>query len=257
MAQKKKPSDVELRERAETLRLYGLLAEWSKLGQAAWVLPLIEAEESERTRRSQEYRERNAKIGAFKDRIDFNWKHPRKIDRQQIDELFSLEFLQEGQNVVFVGGNGVGKTMFARNLAHAAVSQGHTTRYISAADMLTDLAAHNGAGLRTRLKRYVSPKLLVIDELGYFSYDNHHADLLYEVVSRRYELELPIVLTTNRAFKEWNEVFEGAAVLTTLIDRICHRVEVVQIDADSYRQVEGQKEARARQANRRKKAVKK
>lgn len=253
MPRKRQPTDSELRERAEKLRLYGLLAEWSKFAAQDWILSLIEAEESERARRSQEYRLRNAKIGAFKDRSDFDWKHPTKIDRQQLDELFTLDFLDEGRNVVFVGSNGIGKTLFARNLAHAAVTQGHSTRYVSAADMLTDLASYNGSMLRNRLKRYVSPKLLVIDELGYLSYDNLHADLLYEVVSRRYEQEAPIVLTTNRVFKEWNEIFEGSAVLSTLIDRICHRVEIVKIEGESYRKVEGQRAARSRQASRRRK----
>ena len=174
-----------------------------------------------------------------------------KFNRRQIEELFSLEFLQEGRNVVFVGSNGIGKTMLARNLAHAAATEGHPTRYVSAADMLTDLASYNGSTLRNRLKRYVTPKLLVVDELGYLSYDNTHADLLYEVVARRYEQETPIVLTTNRPFKEWNEVFEGSAVLATLIDRICHRVEIVNIEGESYRKVEGQRDARSRQAARR------
>jgi DNA replication protein DnaC len=252
MARKQRPVEAELKQRAEKLRLYGLLAQWSSFGGAEWVIPLIEAEEEERAIRSQEYRLTNAKIGAFKDRADFDWKHPKKIDRQQLDELFSLEFLEEGRNVVLVGPNGVGKTMFAKNLAHAAVSRGCATRYLSAADMLTDLASYNGATLKNRLKRYVSPRLLVIDELGYLSYDSQHADLLYEVVSRRYEQEASIILTTNRSFKEWNEVFDGSAVLTTLIDRICHRVEIVQIDGLSYRQVEGQRDAEARSASRKK-----
>lgn len=203
MARKRLPTDTELRSRAEKLRLYGLLSEWATFGKQTWLLPLIEAEETERARRTQEYRLRNAKIGALKDRADFDWKHPKKIDRQQIEELFTLEFLDEGRNVVFVGQNGIGKTMFARNLAYAAVTEGHPTRYLSTADMLIDLAGYNGSMLRNRLKRYVQPKLLVLDELGYLSYDAQHADLLYEVVSRRYEQEAPIVLTTNRPFKEW------------------------------------------------------
>src|SRR5690606_37749192 len=151
------------------------------------------------------------------------------------------------------GGNGIGKTMLARNLAHVAAKQGCTTRYISAADMLTDLASYRGTMLRNRLRRFVTPKLLVIDELGYLSYDNEHAGLLSEVISRRYGQEASSVLTTNRPFKEWNEICEGSAVLPTLIDRICHRVEIVQIDGESFRKVEGQREARSRQASRRKK----
>jgi len=242
--------DDELRKRAQALRLYGLLSEWATLAKEPWVAALIELEERERARPSQEYRLRNAKIGAFKDRGDFDWKHPTKIDRLQIDELFTLDFIGEGQNVVFLGPNGVGKTLFARNLGHAAVTRGWATRYVSASDMLTDLASYNGSTLRDRLKRYVSPRLLVIDEIGYLSYDNQHADLLYEVVSRRYEQEASIVLTTNRPFKEWNQVFEGAAFLATLIDRLYHRVEVVEIDGESYRRTEAKLKAKKKRLSR-------
>ena len=255
MSKKRTPPE-ELRERAKKLRMYGLLASWATLADEPWVEMIIELEETERARRSQEYRLRNAKIGAFKDRADFDWKHPKKIDRLQIDELFTLDFVDEGQNVVFVGPNGVGKTMFARNLANASVNRGWATRYVSASDMLTDLASFNGATLRARLKRYVAPRLLVIDELGYLSYDNHHADLLYEVVSRRYEQDASIVLTTNRAFKEWNLLFEGAACLATLIDRLCHRVEVVRIDGESYRKTEADAADKRKKSARKKKAPK-
>lgn len=254
MTRKKMPTLEELRERAKKLRLYGLLASWGTLANESWVPLLIELEEAERARRSQEYRLRNAKIGSFKDRADFDWKHPKKIDRLQIDELFNLDFIEEGQNVVFIGPNGVGKTLFARNLAHASVNRGWATRYVSASDMLTDLASFNGATLRSRLKRYVSPRLLVVDELGYLSYDNLHADLLYEVVSRRYEQETSIILTTNRVFGEWNQVFEGAACLATLIDRLCHRVEVVEIDGESYRKTEAKAQAKKKKSSRKKNA---
>lgn len=257
MSKAKNPSVEDLHERVRKLRLYGVLGAWERIASKPWLAELIELEEEARSRRSKEYRYRNAKIGAFKDRADFDWKHPQKIDRLQIEELFSLSFVTEGQNVVFLGPNGVGKTLFARNLANAAVERGWATRYVSASDMLTDLASYNGSTLRNRLKRYVTPKLLVIDELGYLSYDNHHADLLYEVISRRYEAELPIVLTTNRPFGEWNQVFESSACLTTLIDRLCHRVEIVEIDGESYRQTEGKLRARNKRAARKKRPTKK
>lgn len=250
----RKPPDDDLLERAKKLRLYGLISQWPSIHEETWVVRLIEYEETERARRSHEYRLRNAKIGPFKDRADFDWSHPTKIDRLQVDELFSLDFIAEGQNVVFLGPNGVGKTLFARNLAYAAVTRGLATRYVSASDMLTDLASFNGSTLRHRLKRYVSPRLLVVDELGYLSYDNHHADLLYEVVSRRYEARLPIVLTTNRPFSEWNQVFEGSACLATLIDRLCHRLEVVEIDGESYRKCEAKTRAKKNRARRSKKS---
>jgi len=244
------PED-ELRALAKKLRLYGLVAHWGEVASKPWLPHVIEMERAERARRSHEYRLRNAKIGTFKDRSDFDWKHPKKIDRAQIDELFTLDFIDEGINVVFVGPNGTGKTMLARNLGYEAVSRGISTRYISASDMLASLGGLTGSMLTHRLRRYVNPTLLVIDELGYLRYDAHLADLLYEVISRRYDAEASTVVTTNKPFAEWNQVFEGAACVATMIDRLCHRVELVQIHGPSYRATEAKTRARKRSAKRR------
>lgn len=249
MAKTTKVHDLdELHRRAKTLRLYGLLSAWGKLCSQSWVPELIELEEAERARRSREYRINNAKIGAFKPIADFDWKHPKNIDRRLIEDLFELDFITEPANVVLVGPNGVGKTLLAQNLAYEAIIRGHAVRFTSASDMLNDLSGLDGSALKMRLKRYVSPKLLVIDELGYLSYDNRHADLLYQVVSRRYDKQASIVLTTNKPFAEWNSVFDSAACLVTLIDRLCHRCEIVAIEGDSYRV----KESKQRATNKRK-----
>jgi len=244
------PED-ELRVLASKLRLYGLLAHWSEVAHEPWLRKIIEMECEERARRSHEYRLHNTRIGTFKDRADFDWKHPRKVDRAQIDDLFTLDFIEEGMNVVFVAPNGTGKTMFARNLAYDAVSRGINTRYISASDMLASLGGLTGSMLTLRLKRYTTPKLLVIDELGYLRYDCHLADLMYEVPSRRYEAPASIVITTNKPFAEWNQAFEGAACVSTMVDRLCHRVELVAIDGDSYRATEAKMRAKNRRAKRR------
>ena len=245
---KTKVHDVDdLCRRAQKLRLYGLLSEWSRLCTLGWVAELIELEERERVRRSLEYRINNAKIGAFKPVVDFDWKHPAKIDKALVEDLFELDFITEPANVVFVGPNGVGKTMLAQNLAYQALVRGHAVRFTSASDMLNDLSGLDGSALKLRLKRYVSPRLLVVDELGYLGYDNRHADLLYQVISRRYESRSAIVLTTNKPFAEWNSVFDSAACLVTLIDRLCHRCEIVSIEGDSYRV----KEAKQRAVNKR------
>jgi DNA replication protein DnaC len=246
----KKPDLEELRRRALKLRLYGLLAHWSTYANEPWLRKLIEIEEAERTRRSKEYRIRNAMIGVFKPIVDFDWKHPQKIDRFQIDELFSFEFLTEKTNVVFMGPNGTGKTMIAQNLAFQAVERGTATRFCAASDLLNDLSSLDGAALRQRLKRYVSPTLLVVDEVGYLRYDNRHADLFYEVVRQRYQRGGSIVLTTNKPFSEWNTVFESAACLVTLLDRLCHRCEVVEIAGPSYRAKEAKERASKKRSRR-------
>lgn len=241
----------ERRRRATKLRLYGLLAAWDELGAKPWVPRLLELEERERARRSREYRIRNAKIGVFKSMADFDWKHPSKIDRAHVEELFELAFLDEPANVVLLGPNGVGKTMLAQNLAYESVIRGHATRFCVAADLLNDLSGLDGATLRARVKRYVAPKLLVIDEVGYLRYDDRHADLLYEVVRRRYDKGGSIIVTTNKPFSEWNQVFESAACLVTLIDRLCHRAEILEIRGASYRVKESKARSKRKRGARR------
>ena len=158
----------------------------------------------------------------------------------------TLDFLKDASNVVLVGPNGVGKTMCACNLGYQAVLAGRTVLFITAAQLLGELTSlDSDSALRRRLKHYAAPDLLMIDEVGYLSYSNRHADLLFELVSRRYQNKSTVV-TTNRAFADWGEVFPNAACVVSLIDRLMHRAEVVRIDGDSYRA----KEADERQAQR-------
>ena len=147
-----------LYERACALGLHGLCARWGEFGDAPWVPLLIEVEESERRRPSLERRLRRAKIGAVRPMADFDWKHPKKIPRGQVEELFELRFLGDStpQNLILLGPNGVGKTMIAKNLAHHAVTRGYQVRFTEAAAMLNDLATQDGpAALRRRRHRYI------------------------------------------------------------------------------------------------------
>jgi DNA replication protein DnaC len=244
----------ELRARLRQLGLYGLLARADDMASKPWVAELLNIEEEERQRRSLDRRLRHARIGAFKSIADFDWTWPRKIERQGIEELFGLSFLDDGINAILVGPNGVGKSMLLRNLAHHALVQGNTVRVTSASDMLADLAAQeSSAALGRRLRRYTMPRLLCIDEVGYLSYSNRYADLLFEVVTRRYDLQKSIVLSTNKAFAEWSEVFPHAACTVTLVDRLVHRSEILEIEGDSYRLKEAKERAALRTASRRSK----
>lgn len=239
----------DLMERAKALGLHGLLAHWEEFADAPWLGRLLELEEAERARRSLERRIGDARLGRFKPMADFDWSWPTKVDRQLVEELFGLGFLADAANVVLVGPNGVGKTMVAQNLAYQALLGGHTALFTTASAMLNELAAADGGlALGRVLKRYTTPRVLVIDEVGYLSYDNRHADLLFEVVTRRYE-QRSTILTTNRPFGEWNEVFPNATCVTTLVDRLMHRAEVVQVTGNSFRR----KEALERTAEREKK----
>ena len=213
-------------------------------------------EARERSRRSLERRLRAAHIGQFKPLADFDWTWPGQIDRGAVEDLMALQFLADATNVVLVGPNGVGKTMCACNLGYQAVLAGHTVLFVTAGQLLGDLAAlDSDSTLRRRLRHYAAPDLLLIDEVGYLSYSNRHADLLFELVSRRYQHKSTVV-TTNKAFAEWGEVFPNAACVVSLVDRLMHRAEVVRIEGDSYRAKEAQERVTARTRQRMAKAGK-
>jgi len=246
-------NDEPLRKRAAALHLNGVVAHWPEVATAGWVSQLVEWEEAERTRRSLERRLKDARIGRFKPLADFDWTWPTRCDRGAIEGLMSLEFIAEADNVVLVGPNGVGKSMMVKNIAHQALIRGHTVRFTSAGALLGDLAAlDSDTALRRRLRHYAAPDLLVIDEIGYLSYSNRHADLLFELVSMRYEAKSTVV-TTNKAFSEWSEVFPNAACVVSLVDRLIHHAEVISIEGESYRLKEAKERAEQRGRQQRKK----
>ena len=154
----------ELQNRANALRLYGLLAHWPDIAAEQWVAPLLQWEEDERGRRSLERRIRDAHLGTFKPLCDFDWAWPRRCDRVAVEELMALEFVKDTANVVLIGPNGVGKSTLALNLAYQAIVHGHTALFTTAGQMLGELAAlDSDSALRRRLNRYASPDVLVVD----------------------------------------------------------------------------------------------
>lgn len=236
-----------LRERAARLNLVGLVAHWEEHRDTTWLPKLLEQEEAERERRSLERRLREARIGRFKPISDFDWSWPKEIDRDLVDDLFTLGFLSEAVNVVIGGEHGLGKTMIAQNLAYQAVLRGYTARFVRASELLNDLLARpSPAALGARLRQLARPDILVIDEVGYLSYDTRHADLLLEALSRRH-LEKSTVITTNRRFQDWNQIFPNAASAVALVDRLVQRAELLWIVGESYRRKEAaEREARCR-----------
>lgn len=229
------PTDDDSRRSAlRRLGLFGLLANWEQVRPLEWLSMVIDYEQRERQRRSLERRLRFARLGAFKPLCDFDWQWPKKIDRSAVEELCSLDFISELANVVLIGPNSTGKTTLAKNLAHLALLGGYSARFTTASAMLNDLAAQDSAAaLNRRLRHYCRPALLVCDELGYLSYDSRYADLLFEVVTRRYQ-QRSTIITTNKIFSDWNQVFPNAASVVTIIDRLVHKAEIITIEADSY-----------------------
>src|ERR1044071_2231235 len=211
---------------------------------------LAQTEAAERAHRSLERRLRLSEIKKFKPMADFDWSWPTKIEREVIERALTLDFLPEARNLILVGSNGLGKTMIAQNICHQAVLAGHSVLFRSAAALLEELHRQTLEGRHRKLRTYANVGLLCVDEVGYLSFDDKSAYLLYEVINRRYERK-SVILTTNRAFKEWNEVFPNAVCIVTLLDRLLHHADVTVIEGDSYRVRESEQEMKARRRKKR------
>lgn len=204
-------------------------------GPVEMLTHVAEMETAERARKSVERRLRRSRLGRFKPMADFEWSWPTRIDRDAVEAAVNLDFLPEARNVVLVAAQGLGKTMVAQNIAHQAIQKGHTALFTTASQMLLDLCGQESArDLERRLKHYAAPTVLCVDEVGYLPYDTRNADLLFQVVSRRYE-EKALVLTTNLAFSDWAQAFPNGACATALIDRIVHHADIITIEGKSYR----------------------
>lgn len=199
---------------------------------------LVELERRERDMRNLAARTRLATLGKFTPIDQFDWNHPRKVDQKLYEHLYAtLDFIDRGDNVLLRGPSGVGKTTLAQNLGFAALVRGYSVRFSTLAALLTDLLRRESLPALERClrHRYLSPRLLIVDELGYLPCDSRSADLLYNIVSRRHEAR-SIAITTNLPFKLWGTVFPGAACVVALIDRFVQHCHVLDIDADSWRQ---------------------
>lgn len=235
-----------LRRTAEDLPDVLARATKSRWSPTVLLEELARAESQDRAQRSLERRLARARLARFKPMAEFDWSWPKALDRDAVERVLRLEFLADGSNVILAGAQGLGKTMIARNVGHQAVLQGHSVRSVTAAELLLDLGAQETArALERRLRAYVKPRLLHLDELGYLTYDTRAADLLFQVVSRRYE-RASILVTTNLAFKDWGTVFPNGACVTALIDRLTHHAEIITLSGESYRRREAEAAQKAR-----------
>jgi len=188
--------------------------------------PLAAAEQEDRARRGLERRLARARLGRFKPMADFDWAWPKRLDRDAVEAALRLDFLAEARNIVLIANQGLGKTMIAQNIGHQAVLAGHSVLFVTASQLLLDLAAQDSArGLDRRLRHYgTRTSLLIVDEIGYLSYDTRNADLLFQVIARRHEKK-SLILTTNLAFSDWPTIFPNAGSAIALIDRIVHHAD--------------------------------
>jgi DNA replication protein DnaC len=224
---------VHLRKQCEPLAQRAAAEQWPHLDYLAH---LIEGEVHRRETRRIARRIREARFPFVKTLEQFRWDWPKKINRLQVQELFRLKCIADKTNVIFIGGVGLGKSHLAVALGRSACEHGDTVLFATAVDIINTLVAAHAAGrLKSALARYMKPALLLIDELGYLPIDKLGADSLFQIISQRYE-HGAIVITTNRAYKHWPQIFNNDATLTSaLLDRLLHHAETVLIEGTSYR----------------------
>jgi len=204
-----------------------------------YLVQLVKGETDLRWDNAIQRRIRMARFPVIKtlEQFQFNW--PEKINQMQVKHLFRLGFISEKANVMLLGGVGLGKTHLATAIGYEACLRGHTVLFTTAVDVINTLSAAQAAGqLKTCLKKYLKPALLILDEIGYLPIDKRGADLLFQVISKRYE-KGAILITSNRAYKDWPTIFNNDATLTSaMLDRLLHHADTVVIEGKSYRMKE-------------------
>ncbi len=208
----------------------------SRLSPAEVVEHIVLLERRERDARNLTSRTKSAALGTFKPIDRFDWSFPRVIDRPGYEQHLSLAFANHGHNILLRGPSGVGKTMLAQNLGLTGLEQGLSVCFCTVNEALADLLKQESLpAVERRMKRYTTPDILILDELGYLPCDARSGDLLYSIISRRHE-RASTIITTNLAFKDWGLVFPGAACVVALVDRFTQHCQILDIDGDSWRQ---------------------
>lgn len=234
----------DMKQRLEKVGLNGVATDYvsfqTQQGSFEELLTMVvDVETKHRNLKSLERRKRVAKVGHFKHMVDFDWEHPEFIDQTRVEHALSLGFVEHGGNVILLGAQGLGKTMILQNIAHNAILEGKSVRFTTAAKLLGELGSIDSPSkLERRLRTYANYHLLCIDELGYLSYTGASADLLFEIITRRYNNRRPIALSTNLEFKKWGTIFPSATCTVALVDRLTHRADILLIKGESYRRRE-------------------
>ena len=233
-------------QQGQALQLETLVAEWPNVAaQAAsqeasfadFLERLLAVELNARRERSRSVMLKMATLPSVKTLEQYDFKFASGAPRSQLQELAGLAFIERAENIVLLGPSGVGKTHLATALAYRAIMAGIKTRFISAADLMLQLAtAHHQGRMKQFYARVVlSPRLLVIDEIGYLPFGREEASLFFNVIAKRYERG-SLILTSNLPFTQWASTFADDQTLTAaMLDRLLHHAHIVQISGDSYR----------------------
>ena len=234
-----------LNQQLDQLKLPDIKAHYAELAQQAaqqswdhiqYLTRLIDGQYQQRRQHAVEARVKAARFPVIKTLEQFQWDWPKSINRLQVQTLFRLQFIEQNANVIFLGTVGLGKTHLATALGYAACLEGQSVLFANTIDIINNLStAQKRNALKNELKKYLRPRVLVLDELGYLPIDQHGADLLFQVISQRYERG-SIILTTNKPFKQWPSIFNNDSTITSaVLDRLLHHAETVVIEGTSFR----------------------
>lgn len=237
-----------LEENLKYLKLAFMLQQHQELARQAskkqwlhldYLEKLADGEAALRKDRATQRRIQLARFPVIKTLDQFSWTWPKSLNRLQVQNLFRLQFIKDKSNIIFLGGVGLGKTHLATAIGYNACLKGHRVLFATAVDIINTLSsARAGGRMKEELKKYTRPALLIIDELGFLPIDKAGADLLFQVISLRYE-QGAVIITSNRAFKDWPEIFNNDSTLTSaILDRLLHHAETVLVEGKSYRMKE-------------------